>query len=66
VLGKHSGSKGLALAFSRIGIELQGYETESLLDLVRHFVTVSKRTPTNDDLLHLYAQVQQTSAVEVC
>jgi len=66
VLGKHSGSKGLALAFSRIGIELQGYETESLLHLVRRFVTVSKRTPTNDDLLHLYEQVRQTSVMEVC
>jgi len=66
VLGKHSGSKGLMLAFSEIGIELNGYETEPLLHLVRRFVTESKRSPTIDDLRYMYELSQSMQNRVVC
>ncbi|WP_018295169.1 homocitrate synthase [Mariprofundus ferrooxydans] len=66
VLGKHSGSKGVQLAFSRIGIELQAYEAAPLLQLVRRFVTTSKRTPTTDELLQLYEQSQHAYNGGLC
>ncbi|PIW46293.1 MAG: homocitrate synthase [Zetaproteobacteria bacterium CG12_big_fil_rev_8_21_14_0_65_54_13] len=66
VLGKHSGSRGVQLAFSRIGIELQAYEAVPLLQLVRRFVTTSKRTPTTDDLLQLYEQSRHVYDGGIC
>ena len=66
VLGKHSGSKGVQLAFSRIGIELQAFEAAPLLQLVRRFVTTSKRTPTTDELLQLYDQSQHAYNGGLC
>ncbi|OIQ02855.1 MAG: homocitrate synthase [Zetaproteobacteria bacterium CG06_land_8_20_14_3_00_59_53] len=59
VLGKHSGSRGVQYAYSRIGIELHSSEIAPLLHLVRGFVTTSKRTPTASDLLSLYAMSHQ-------
>ena len=66
VLGKHSGSSGLKLAFARIGIELFDHETASLLQMIRHFVTLSKRSPTPDDLICLYEQSQTMENRVVC
>ena len=66
VLGKHSGSRGVQLAFSRIGIELDAHEAGMVLGLVRSFVTNSKRTPTTSDLLHLYEQTRQAPVKAVC
>ena len=66
VLGKHSGSRGVQFAFSQIGITLESREALLLLNLVRRFVTTSKRTPTTDDLLHLYDQVRHVPGREVC
>ena len=63
VLGKHSGSKGLRVAFSQLGIELQHHETSPLLHQVRYFVTMSKRSPTRDELLCLYEAAQHNKAV---
>jgi len=66
VLGKHSGSKGLMLAFRNIGIELANDEASSLLTMVRRFVTNAKRTPSAEDLLGLYEQVRSPAAMELC
>ncbi|HKI62616.1 MAG TPA: homocitrate synthase, partial [Mariprofundaceae bacterium] len=66
VLGKHSGIRGVQLAFSQIGITLDSHESLLLLNLVRRFVTTSKRTPTTDDLLHLYDQVHYIPNEGVC
>jgi len=59
VLGKHSGSRGVQLAFANIGMELNPLEASQVLSLLRRFVTVSKRTPTTDDLLKLYKESRQ-------
>ncbi len=66
VLGKHSGSKGLMLAFHNIGIDLSNNEAESLLVMVRRFVTQSKRTPSAEELLGFYEQVQTSVPLELC
>jgi len=58
VLGKHSGTKGLALAFAAIGIQLAKGEAASLLPMIRHFVTCSKRAPNRDEMVSFYETLQ--------
>ena len=45
VLGKHSGARGVMLAFKEIGISLSRAEAALLLPRVREFVTRNKRPP---------------------
>jgi homocitrate synthase NifV len=58
VLGKHSGSVGVALAYQRIGVQLLPGEAARLLPRLRHFVVQTKRAPQDAELLTL----QQESA----
>jgi homocitrate synthase NifV len=54
VLGKHSGSHGVLDAYARLGVELTGVQAHALLDCIRAHVSVTKRAPTDDDLLSFY------------
>jgi homocitrate synthase NifV len=51
VLGKHSGSAGVKLAFARMGIELTDGEARAILPRVRSVAGAFKRSPTSDELL---------------
>lgn len=50
VLGKHSGTQGVIHAYSQLGITVDRSQAQQLLQQVRQFVTVSKRTPSASDL----------------
>ena len=50
VLGKHSGTRGVMLAYSRLGLHITKPEASALLMKVREFVTRYKRTPGEQDL----------------
>jgi homocitrate synthase NifV len=55
VLGKHSGSAGLRLACTRLGLPaLAPRQAERLLQAVRAHVAATKREPADDELLGLY------------
>jgi homocitrate synthase NifV len=54
VLGKHSGSHGVLDAYARLGVELDGVQARALLDCIRAHVSVTKRAPTDDELLRFY------------
>ncbi|MGB0684382.1 MAG: homocitrate synthase [Magnetovibrionaceae bacterium] len=59
VLGKHSGTKGVKLAFSDLGITLYGGEAERILERVRRFVSSTKKLPQSEDLMRFYLEVQE-------
>jgi homocitrate synthase NifV len=58
VLGKHSGSRGVLDAYTRLGVELAPEEARMLLALVREHVTASKRPPTEPELLGFLRHLQ--------
>jgi homocitrate synthase NifV len=54
VLGKHSGSHAVLDAYARMGIELDPVQAQVLLDAIRFHVALTKRTPTDTELLRFY------------
>lgn len=66
VLGKHSGTKGLMLAFRNIGVEIGPNEATVVLNMVRRFVTQAKRSPSSEELLAFYEQVRHMPPMVVC
>ena len=56
VLGKHSGTQGVCLAYSEIGVHISREQAEMLLPRIRQFVTCNKRQLTPDELIALYHQ----------
>ncbi|HMU99451.1 MAG TPA: homocitrate synthase [Rhodocyclaceae bacterium] len=56
VLGKHSGSRAVALVYSRLGVHLDEVAAQGLLPAIRAFVSRHKRPPEEADLLALLAE----------
>lgn len=54
VLGKHSGSHGVKVAYAQLGIHLNPVETTLLLTQIRSFTTQMKRAPVQPELLQFY------------
>ncbi len=54
VLGKHSGTRGVMLAYRKLGIELEREQAALLLARVRGFVTAHKRSPLDAELEAFY------------
>lgn len=54
VLGKHSGTQGVCLAYAELGVAISREEAEVLLPRIRTFVTCHKRQLTADELMALY------------
>lgn len=54
VLGKHSGTRAVKSVFAALGHPLGDIEAERLLELVRHFVALKKRTPDESELMLLF------------
>lgn len=57
VLGKHSGTHGVCLAYQEIGLIVSREQAEMLLPRIRQFVTCNKRQLSSDELLALYRQI---------
>ncbi|MCX7946684.1 MAG: homocitrate synthase [Hydrogenophilus sp.] len=62
VLGKHSGSRGVILAFARLGIALTRDEARALLPQIRHRSILNKRPLDDEELLALYREHLGTSS----
>jgi homocitrate synthase NifV len=56
VLGKHSGSHSVIDAYAKIGLVLTDMEARSLLGMIRIHATLTKRTPSIDDLKRFYLE----------
>lgn len=57
VLGKHSGSSALRLAYRQwLDTDLDGAQADLVLPLLRRFVTEHKRSPQRDDLRRFLAE----------
>ncbi len=54
VLGKHSGTRALSRVFENLGIALEPERSTLLLNEVRRFAIVNKRSPRRKELLALY------------
>ena len=56
VLGKHSGSASVRDAYARLGVELAVGEAQALLERIRTHVSLTKRAPTDDELIRFRQQ----------
>ncbi len=56
VLGKHSGTSAVFLAYENLGLDIDRMQAECILERVRHFATVVKRAPEDIDLLRFYQE----------
>ncbi|GAB6051990.1 homocitrate synthase [Magnetospira thiophila] len=56
VLGKHSGTKGVTLAYRDLGITVEAWQAQHILDRVRGFVSACKRLPERADLELFYLE----------
>ncbi|ATA23933.1 homocitrate synthase [Brenneria goodwinii] len=54
VLGKHSGRRALEAVFSQLGLPVSDAQIPQLQQALRLFAETGKRTPTRDELCHLY------------
>ncbi len=50
VLGKHSGSQGVIHAYRQLGIQINRWQANHLLPLIRQFVSLNKRAPHSAEL----------------
>ena len=57
VLGKHSGSAAIKLAYSGLGIEVSDTEAQAILPRVRSLAGSHKRPPTSDELVRFHCEI---------
>ena len=57
VLGKHSGSHAVKVAYEGLGLNLSADQAQQLLGCIRAHVLATKRSPTSDDLRRFYLDV---------
>jgi homocitrate synthase NifV len=56
VLGKHSGSHGVRSAYARLGMQLSAGQAQAMLDCIRAHVSVTKRAPSDAELIRFYLE----------
>jgi homocitrate synthase NifV len=56
VLGKHSGSRSVKDAYAKLGMVLTDGEAHSMLDKIRIFSTVTKHSPSMEELTMFYLE----------
>ncbi len=56
VLGKHSGSHGVMVAYEQLGLHLSGEQARQLLERIRSHVGSTKCAPNADDLKRFYLE----------
>jgi homocitrate synthase NifV len=62
VLGKHSGSQGVRMAYARLGLQPDATAVSLLLARIRAHVTRTKRTPEDAELVRFYLEALPASA----
>jgi len=65
VLGKHSGTFSVLMAYDELGLPLSRVEAEYVLGHIRRFVASTKQAPDTLDLRRFYRQVVGASDVRV-
>ena len=61
VLGKHSGAKGVMLAYQDLGIDISRSEAAILLQRVRRYAAQHKQAPNRDTLKSMLSQVRTST-----
>jgi homocitrate synthase NifV len=56
VLGKHSGSRAVRVAYQALGLPVIDPQVQPLLDRIREHATHTKRAPTSDDLQRFFLE----------
>lgn len=64
VLGKHSGSHAILRAYNELGLKLQRNQVSNILSFIREFVTRTKRTPEQRDLIRFYDQLPDLNCLQ--
>jgi homocitrate synthase NifV len=64
VLGKHSGSAAIKLAYSGMGIDVTDTEAQAILPRVRSLSGSLKRPPTSDELVSFHREIVLNSSRE--
>jgi homocitrate synthase NifV len=64
VLGKHSGSRSVKDAYAKLGMILSDEQAGELLDKIRHYAMISKRTPSVDELACFYLESAACTAIQ--
>jgi homocitrate synthase NifV len=64
VLGKHSGSAAIKLAYSGMGIDVTDTEAQAILPRVRSLSGSLKRPPTSDELVSFHRETVLNSSRE--
>lgn len=62
VLGKHSGRNAVKSVYADLGCALEDEQAGALLGSVRRFVVASKRSPSESELLRLFAEMEDVRA----
>ena len=57
VLGKHSGSAAIKLAYSGLGIDVSDAHAQAILPRVRSLAGSHKRPPTSDELVRFHNEI---------
>lgn len=65
VLGKHSGTTSVLLAYNQLGMALTHIEAEHILGHIRRYVTSTKHSPDQGDLVRFYGMVAGDDATRV-
>lgn len=65
VLGKHSGTHAVQQAYAGLQLDLDRRQAEGVLQQIRSFVTVNKRSPEPAELLGFYASLADLQQVAV-
>lgn len=58
VLGKHSGSRAVVLAYQNLGLPITQAQADMILQRVRTFSTEVKRAPADQDLIKFYQETE--------
>jgi homocitrate synthase NifV len=65
VIGKHSGTSAVRLAYNQLGMNLTSIEAEHILSHIRRYVTCTKRAPNQGDLKRFYGIVAGDEAKRI-
>ncbi len=63
VLGKHSGTRAVQLAYAALGLQPQGPHLHALLDRIRLHAVLTKAAPTADELRRFWRDTHLTQGV---
>ena len=64
VLGKHSGSRAVMMAYAKLGIQLDELQAANILSRIRTHAMSTKRAPNGDELARFYLETTPLSMAQ--